>query len=116
MKLHEITQDSDADILTEMHIEKNIYSHLKKKQDGKWPQIYYGGLLFNGRVYAICTNYIIGDCYTQQNFTKLDNKLKKKLKEFCFNTIKELHQLKIAHLDVRAPNFIFTNDSILSII
>ena len=54
-----------------MQIEKNIYGHLKKKTDGKWPQIYFGGFMFNGEAYAICTNYIEGDCYTQQKFTQL---------------------------------------------
>jgi thiamine kinase-like enzyme len=111
LKLHEITRESDKDILAEMKNEKSIYDLLKNKE-GNWPILYYGGFITTNKsiYYAICTNYIDGNCYTTEKFKTLQTNELNKLKELSLKTIKSFHSNEISHGDIRPSNFIFKDD------
>jgi tRNA A-37 threonylcarbamoyl transferase component Bud32 len=111
LKLHKITRDSDKRILAEMKNENSIYDFLKNKE-GNWPILYYGGFITTNKsiYYAICTNYIDGNCYTIENLKTLQPNELNKLKELSLKTIKSFHSNKISHGDIRPPNFIFKDD------
>jgi hypothetical protein len=111
LKLHEITRESSVKILREMKIEKSIYDLLKNKE-GNWPILYYGGFITTNKsiYYAICTNYIDGNCYTTEKFKKLQPNELNKLKELSLKTIKSFHSNEISHGDIRPSNFIFKDD------
>ena len=47
--------------------------------------------------------------YHWKEFSKLS--FKNKLKSYCMDTINEFHKKGILHGDVRAPNFIFKDNS-----
>jgi hypothetical protein len=111
LKLHKIARDSDKDILAEMKNENSIYDFLKNKE-GNWPILYYGGFITTNKsiYYAICTNYIDGNCYTTEKLKTLQPNELNKLKELSLKTIKSFHSNKISHGDIRPPNFIFKDD------
>jgi tRNA A-37 threonylcarbamoyl transferase component Bud32 len=111
LKLHEITRGSKKDILAEMKNEKSIYDLLKNKE-GNWPILYYGGFIRTNKsiYYAICTNYIDGNCYTTEKFKTLQPNELNKLKELSLKTIKSFHSNEISHGDIRPSNFIFKDD------
>ena len=111
LKLHEITRESSVKILREMKIEKSIYDLLKNKE-GNWPILYYGGFITTNKsiYYAICTNYIDGNCYTTEKFKTLQTNELNKLKELSLKTIKSFHSNEISHGDIRPSNFIFKDD------
>jgi hypothetical protein len=111
LKLHEITRGSKKNILAEMKNEKSIYDLLKNKE-GNWPILYYGGFIRTNKsiYYAICTNYIDGNCYTTEKFKKLQPNELNKLKELSLKTIKSFHSNEISHGDIRPSNFIFKDD------
>jgi hypothetical protein len=111
LKLHEITGESNEKILREMKNEKSIYDLLKNKE-GNWPILYYGGFIRTNKsiYYAICTNYIDGNCYTTEKFKTLQPNELNKLKELSLKTIKSFHSNEISHGDIRPSNFIFKDD------
>ena len=111
LKLHKIARDSDKDILAEMKNEKSIYDLLKNKE-GNWPILYYGGFIRTNKsiYYAICTNYIDGNCYTTEKLKTLQPNELNKLKELSLKTIKSFHSNEISHGDIRPSNFIFKDD------
>ena len=111
LKLHKIARDSDKDILAEMKNENSIYDFLKNKE-GNWPILYYGGFITTNKsiYYAICTNYIDGNCYTTEKFKTLQPNELNKLKELSLKTIKSFHSNEISHGDIRPSNFIFKDD------
>lgn len=87
--------------------EKRIYEFLATKPEGNWPKLYYGGFLLDYNFFAICTNYIDGECYTKEEIqAEPDHKLIT-LKKYCLETIDSFQSNGICHGDIRAPNFIF---------
>jgi hypothetical protein len=108
LKLHNTIASDDTNILQEMINESSIYKFLKNETEGNWPTLYYSGLIFD-IYYAICTDFIDGECYNPEEFSNLS--FKNKLKSYCMDTIKEFHKKGILHGDIRAPNFIFKDNS-----
>ena len=99
---------SVEDILLEMRKEKLIYKYLEEKI-GNWPKLYYGGYLPDNS-YAICTNYIEGQCFTKEDLNKLSELELENLKTKCTEVINAFHSVGVVHGDIRPLNFIFNNN------